>query len=48
MTELTEKVHFRKGTKLIDPPINKVPAIPVMKAASIDLAELQLRIKSLE
>ena len=40
VTELTEKVHFRKDTKLIDPPMNKVPANSVMKAVGIDLAEL--------
>jgi hypothetical protein len=40
VTELTEKVQFRKDTKLIDPPMNKVPANPIMKAVGIDLAEL--------
>jgi hypothetical protein len=40
VTELTEKVQFRKNTKLIDPPMNKVTPNPVMKAMGIDLSEL--------
>ena len=40
MTELTEKVQFRKDTKLIDPPMNKVGNNPIMKAVGIDIAEL--------